>query len=707
MKRKTLATALLLMVGQAVLLVALCLSTINAGYALKWNSFFNQGRLLDLTGLTNASTKQLTATQTFLEKYLDSNGDLLVTSAQVGEQLQIKVMGAETKVTNVNYLGRTLLSRAQLFQLLSAKNDAATLGTTTSLRNQITPLYRPFGGQRVSVGKLSNVDAAQYRLIGITSAKEWRQFTRKLSAVSGITVSKLTPATGSVNYVSRASLLYYIVPLLGLSVALTLVAVSAVLQVLPAAGKLLLLGWSRWDAWWYLIRPLVKVSIVAGGIGAALLLALVQGINLTMVGYMLQVFVLTLALALACVGCGSIVLWLTTPVNAIKQKFNFKGLLLAAAALNLVVVGSLAAVSGTLSQAQAAVQDNLTFLNNWRRVAHTQLYVSAFDHNSADATAAKIKRLYHDKLENKAGAYYATTDYVTPTGSSDSSDRYLDYQKQANWEFTVSPNYAQEQMHVKLSAQAKRALAAGQRVYLLPQSWSATRKRQMQKYYAGEYAADMKSSSLTAKKVSFYYYNGNHRYFTWKTDGSSTAANPVIILVTSANMTYYDWSNLTTNELNSVLHFKDKATLMRLVSAKTVARYGLTSSQFQFESVQGYVDGLQQEVASDTLQTLAEMALIELILIAVLVAGMRLYAIAHQRQLAVQQFLGYSLWARYRLVFVTLLVTGGVVSLGCFVLHNQLAALFVLGGCGIEVCGAWLLGALESPRTIVRLFKGE
>lgn len=710
MKKRVVSALIIgLMVIQSVLMCIVLTSWLEGNYQKNAINYFSEGTTINLTSM---SSDKKDSVYSFLQE--ESNKlELLVLNLSVNNnRVGVQAMGeVDALMYPFNFMGENVINYTNMTKLLNAKSSSATLGVADSKNTSIASLATIGNFNDLYVTKLSKVDNDYYIVRGLANQKIAEKFYAKLSKVSGVSASQLKAGSGvAVAGVSSTFVLSFIL-LLITWLALIMLIVGKSIMTLSKLGELVLLGWSRREVarntYRYEEYGVVAATLLSWGTMTWLFSSFLSSFNAVV--FIIATGILQLLVCLLFISFGFLLLLWTSPLKAIRRKYNYRPFIAALFVLVLAFHAAIATASVVVGTSVKQLGETVALLSQWKDVQNYQI-VKSFNgmKNMRDDNAQyNFYRLYRDKLANKRGVYYAGMTYYSQKDIEQTTTTY----DNALWQFSVSPNYLSDKMNIKLSKKILNEANQGVRLYLIPDTLSKKQQNNLRKYALEDakmtLSDDKKTNFEKYHKVKVITYHPVKQYFSWSTDKKTYAKNPLIYVVTPNNMSYFDYSNLTVNSLeDATLKINNKTVLDNALSKKNLNKYSLSSVPIKFTRVKQYVDGLIAQLSQVLMIGLGLILFSTILLCLLAVCLLTLYSTANERKLAIKLFLGYGMLARFKAVMVTLAIFGAV-TVGAAFCYGVLAGLIALLGVALELGVSYWWFSRRGTQQVLKLFKGE
>lgn len=459
-----------------------------------------------------------------------------------------------------------------------------------------------------------------------------------------------------------------------LSLILCLLMVTHSLLELKTLGVHLLLGWSKADFASELLSSQALQILVLIPIGLVGAFATFDGfaINAAFVGLALTSVLPAVVVELIAAAVAVAPLISARPVEAIHGRYSRRGFYGLAVAVYLVCLVAIFAGCLYIDQPLTMYADLARTRSAWQEYEGWYV-VRDFSIGSARFTGNPMELsedmyTWYAEHEHDDGVYLANAiNYKESTirayAGSDTTLEQLRY-------LAASPSYL-ELIGVDVSADVIERAEQGTRVYLLPESLSASEANEVRDFLV---AARRPSDSnivtpfMENPEYEFITYDADAELFTWSTDSEEPVATGgfVIAIVTSENMVPFESESLVASGLENAYVKLDERAASSLLDADGMVGIG-GSVNARFATVGNYIDGLQK-----TLEELFALFSTVLVVLVVTVSVMVACLVdvvnrVSAREISVKYVLGFGVWDLYRrevlFVTVTALLGVGVSSL--------------------------------------------
>ena len=466
------------------------------------------------------------------------------------------------------------------------------------------------------------------------------------------------------------------------------ILVITVIKSMSDFGKLAMLGWSSKEFIQELFKTVMYTSLlsVPFSIILGLLLTSFSFVSLTFLSILCFLGILNILIVGIGIVASSFIVWKTKPVDAIKERFSKKSILILSIIAYLGISSLVTGISIYLDTPIANIKSSLNSSRIWSSYSDYKIISSMATGNDESSLRHESSTLSQDmydwykSVENSDGVYIVNTTYY--------SDDVLNYYEEGAslepfWYFTLSPNYLNE-LGISISNDIIEKAKNGVRIYLVPNTWTNGQLDNLKSLIerntlSGISEDDIQTEFVQNREFEFITYTPNSNYFTWSMNESQIETNaPVIYLATSSNMTYFEIDSLFVSGLeNSYIKIKPNKTNSNYIQNDYLNQYNLEDNQVTFSSVQKYIDGEIQTM----LQVLAFFGGFLLILIILLIIFLEtvisVYKLSNFERIVVKRMLGYSIWQVYRLPLLLIVITSIIQLLFIFYYQSQIGILML------------------------------
>lgn len=594
---------------------------------------------------------------------------------------------------SLTFLGNTLLSAQQIEKLYHAPANAS-IGVDKAQADVLNAVPEIYGMARFSAVKLSDMVDTSHTVngtYGIVSDNP-KAFITKLSQYSGISPEKLQTRLAGISFEPMLLTRYVLVFLIVSWILLVFVLSVGVFQKLPQLGVVSLLGWSRKEYALELMFPIVIAGVCSIPFAAYLLHLFLAGFTFTTPVLVLLVRFSAMSITLIVIACAiaSISIFTTLPIDAIRQRFNHK--LLAA----LIVIFYILANAGSVLALYSfdgpyfEMQTNAEIQQRWKNVEN--LYILRSQQNGNDFLAIsghseEVEKDWYNwyrSIEGREGVYLINTMYYSPLLLQQYKEdkTYTQVPDQPFWSMTASPNYL-KRIGLSVPQKAISDAKSGQRIYLIPSQWSASRKAITLKMLTESDQQEGKTIITNAysrnPQSRVIEYTAPSPLFVWNTQRGvqSTSRDVVIKLTTSENMTSFEDESLAAPGLENSYFKLDSTAYRQFANQKYFAGYHLDDNRPEFLTVANFIAGIQKSLKETLILFGAIIAFIFFIEVIMLFGLIRLFVQLRSRQIAVKRLLGYSLTSIYMLPMLCVLITCTLSLIASIILRSTSAVVML------------------------------
>lgn len=683
---------------QSLLITVVTLLTLNSALTSRIQNFPQDSLSFYLSGLDKSKSVEVLD---FIEEEASTNRLFFIKEVANSDEsgfngIEISILGdvsSNSQTLNFEFLGQSIFTVDDLEKLLTSENQSDVLGYSQGSIDQISDLPKFIFGDNITISKLSYKLAessevnGNYKVVGL-NYEEQESFLERLSNVTGISTDDLIVQQSG--YYIDSSLRDTILLGTFITTALLLfsILVITVIKSMSDFGKLAMLGWSSKEFIQELFKTVMYTSLlsVPFSIILGLLLTSFSFVSLTFLSILCFLGILNILIVGIGIVASSFIVWKTKPVDAIKERFSKKSILILLIIAYLGISSLVTGISIYLDTPIANIKSSLNSSRIWSSYSDYKIISSMATGNDESSLRHESSTLSQDmydwykSVENSDGVYIVNTTYY--------SDDVLNYYEEGAslepfWYFTLSPNYLNE-LGISISNDIIEKAKNGVRIYLVPNTWTNGQLDNLKSLIerntlSGISEDDIQTEFVQNREFEFITYTPNSNYFTWSMNESQIETNaPVIYLATSSNMTYFEIDSLFVSGLeNSYIKIKPNKTNSNYIQNDYLNQYNLEDNQVTFSSVQKYIDGEIQTM----LQVLAFFGGFLLILIILLIIFLEtvisVYKLSNFERIVVKRMLGYSIWQVYRLPLLLIVITSIIQLLFIFYYQSQIGILML------------------------------
>lgn len=580
----------------------------------------------------------------------------------------------ETSIDPLVVLGTTLIDGTLIKRVGSGSpNSYAGYGNDVYSRVSDLPSIRSGIYFRVDRMDAGSDLGSSCTLLNLGSA-DFKSTVDSLSSAVGVTPETLTTKMSDSTSEPGLIYLFCIGAFALLSLILCLVMVTHSLLELKTLGIHLMLGWSKVDFASELLSSQALQILVLIPIGMVGVYAYLDGftINAAFVGLALVSVLPAVVMVLVAAMISVAPLIATRPVEAIHGRYSRRGFYGLTVAVYLVCLVAIFAGCLYIDQPLTMYADLARTRSAWQEYEGWYV-VKDFSIGNTRLTDNPMELsedmyTWYAEHEHDDGVYLANAINYNETtiraySGSDTTLKQL-------WYLAASPSYL-ELMGVNVPADIVERAEQGVRVYLLPDSLSASEVNEVKDFLI---AARKPSDSnivtpfMENPEYEFISYDADKELFTWSTNPEEpvTSSGFAIAVVTAANMVPFESESLVATGLENAYVKLDEHAASSLLDADNRAEIG-GSAGARFATVGNYIDGLQKTL--EELFALFSAVLVVLVAtVSVLVACLvNVVNRVSAQEISVKYVLGFGVWELYRrevlFVTVTALLGAGVSAL--------------------------------------------
>ena len=725
----------LLIFMQGLIIALLAVFFLNQQYMAVWQTYPQSNEALTVY-LKNVAEEKQRDTQNFLlaaaeeQELFVSRRDVLLDNSGSSQGYKFGVYGnAENQQTELSFLQESILTSADLNELLTSDNSDSTLGVETGSIDSIgeIPNFRFY--EHIVVKQLptliedSQTVNGTYNILGLESDAEQQAFLQGLAEASGLTENSLLEAGGGSdtnNLVMRDILFAFLAAQIFLNMVFFVIVA---MRSLPKQGKLTLLGWSRLAFAKEILGGFFTVSVFAV---PALVL-----INNIIAGWSAFSFLLLgCYLAAACVNTlilfvelavSAFVIVIVKPLDAIRGRIPKKTLYGLGIFAYFIISAGLVFCGSYIDQPISYISENNRLAQRWEDVSEYQLLSSISIGQDAATFSGGSKELdqdlydWYSSIADTNGVYVVQTEYYDADIIQmwQSNKTYSSTPSAPLWMFTMSPNYL-ENLGVNIPADTLLSARNGTRLYLLPSTLQEEEKRQVSEWLQERDTrslsdGDIQTAFTQNPSFLFVEYEPDQHFFTWTTnEGYSTeTSTPVIYVATPQNMKYTETESLKASGFNGYIKFADAQTAMNCTETEVLSRFNLMDNAPQFASVHNHIDGLQKNLTTTLMWFGLVFVMLMLILIGLLLALAAVFRIANQEKINVKKFMGFSFLQMYGKPLLLLSAILVLEFAAMLVMKSRFGLLLVAIVSVIQVVIFIKYMAHNELKNVLAAFKGE
>ena len=455
-----------------------------------------------------------------------------------------------------------------------------------------------------------------------------------------------------------------------LSLVLCLLMVTRSLLELKTLGAHLMLGWSKLDFVNDMVSPqaLEVLALVPVGIIGAF--AALDGftVNSAFVGYALGSVLPAVVAVLVAAVIAVIPLLLVKPVEAIHGRYSRRGFYVLAVAVYLVCVAAAFAGCIYMDQPLCMYKDLAHTRSAWQEYKDwyvvRDFWLEDGRYKGDLGVYSEDMYAWYAEHEHDEGVYFINSKLfkeaaIKAYGGADMTIKPF-------WYLAASPSYL-EQIGVDIPDELVQEAEQGTRVYLLPESLSASETEQMKDLLVASRKpldSNIVTRFIENPTYEFASYDAGKELFTWPTDAETpvTSDGFVIALITTNNMVYFESESLTATGLESSQIKLDERAASSLLDEEDKA--GICGSvSVRFATVGNYIDGLQKSLRELFALFGIVLAVLASTIVAMVMCLVEVVNRVSAREISVKYVLGFGTWELYQreILFVTIVSLAGIV----------------------------------------------
>lgn len=563
------------------------------------------------------------------------------------------------KFLNHSYLNVSILEKDKIKRLLESKEKDITLGIDITSLKSIGELPKFRFGDKIVVTKLQDLIEKNktvngtYRIVGLQK-ENIDTFLNKLSEVTNLNKDSFltTGQNKMIDKSTQAKILWFVFLLHSFILLLLFLVIT--IKSLPSLGKLILQGYSRF----YFVKKLYEPYFYVAFVGA--FFSILYGVFLTnntiisllFFSKMLLAGIINFIIILILLGISSFFVFNITPINAIKNRLPKKLYILLTLFAYIITNVGLVGVGIALKEPYKEIQKNIEIANNWKQVSNEYILdklAIGDDKSSFQLQSNKLSEdIYHwyQKIEEEQGVSIINTSYFSKELVDKNFDK-SDAPKKPVWKFIVSLSYL-EKLGINLEPETKKAIRLGERIYLIPDTYTAEEKAHLENWYKVQDTRSIHDEDIPTifnkeRKFQFLTYSSNQEFFTWTTDEKQEiqTKNPIILVLSTNNMIYRETESLFAAGLDSYIKLSKEAA-QKYTTPQFLEQFHLVDNKFRYIPISKFIDGAQQNLWLSIIIFFSFIGIIMIMMIAFLIIMMSVFQMAYQEKITIKKFLGYS-----------------------------------------------------------------
>ncbi|ARJ51115.1 amino acid ABC transporter permease [Staphylococcus lutrae] len=611
----------------------------------------------------------------------------------------IGVVGDAKQFPVIQSFNHVIVSSQDIVKLFSSREKNATIGPFNGSVHSIKKIDSPQFSKRYSILKMQDyMDITKsvegsYTVYGLHRDQEKEQLLQELSAVTHqSTTSLMSPSQGMIELGSMLPQTLSGLLLLNM-VALFTLFVAIALSSLKNLGFLTLLGWSKLTLAKKLFQQFVIFSILLIPI-LGVISWWVSGwyaISLRALSYFFLGGVIHTILIFLMISFAGGVVFSMKPINAIKGKMSMPLLYLIGGIGYVLLSGLLVIGSLYMDSPMKQVVSNIQISKQWQSVidVYTLKTVNVGDDQASIAGKSNIlnKDVYqwYQSIVEDPDVYIAHSEYISRRLLDDyrRNKVYQNLPETPFWYMTFSPNYLKK-IGIKVHHQSLTSAEQGTKVFLIPDTYSDSEREKFKKWIKeSEKSVAKDSDMMTAfnenNRFEFVSYHYDKEIFNWsvKPDSHVMVSNPIVYIITPANMNDMQSGSLRSNEMNGYIKFDNQQTAEKYTTQGYLSQYHLDDNALDFVPIRVYIDGLQKDLV-ETITWFGLAILTGLLLsILVLLSIAYVYRLSNNERCYISKFLGYGFLKMYNkpLMIMTII---WIIDLGIVYLRHSKSGIIIM-----------------------------
>ena len=458
-------------------------------------------------------------------------------------------------------------------------------------------------------------------------------------------------------------------------------------------SSLALLGWSKSQFLFQLLRPILLFSIIAVIITPlfSFLLGMSYQISWTHYFYYLVPSLACLLYILLCCLIGSSQYLTMSPIKAIKKQYSLKTLywLTGLGYLSIALITTYAGIVIEGPILDLAHDEELR--SHWQQHSALNVITSievgddleSFNHDSDKFTVDFWK--WYQSIAQSEDVLFFSSHYISQEEIELAQQYGIDRDEfftEPIWEIKCNPQYLTH-IGVKLSPSIHEEVEKGNLPFLIPNHWEESKKEHIKNIITASEidTAEFQIEGLSAGKPSEIEYifidYPLKNIFTWSkfSDHPKISDEVVIGIVNDKTMSHFNVRELSNAGLESRIKFSDPDFAQQVTQEDYLAKYNLDDNLITLSTVQKLLD----QTKESTLRATIVLFFIILLFLAInalfLNSFISIYRLSHYEELFVSYLMGITNHQRYRIIFIFwLLALIGQQVLAYFT-HSKFASL--------------------------------
>lgn len=585
---------------------------------------------------------------------------------------------------NIEFLGKQYASDESFNKL----DDGGSIGLLSGEYGLIEPTPKFIFGDSyvfvnlVGTGKFSGFNGS-YKAIGL-SDQDVDEFYKGVSKASGISVAELTDVKGGGSAMTGDLPLGFIAIYIVSTILIIGLLSTYTVSKLKNMGTYLLLGWTKGDFIKSTYGTFNKTALVVTLLFPLFGLILSKASFLTpkFIGIYFLAGFINFVIYLIFEFLISLILRTVKPINAIHGRVTKKGLLIFGIILYLLVNLSTGLVSFVgMDDSIVEIRDQYKTKKEWEEVSDyyvTNTYFKGDDYmdpQTADQpTLDRDFMEFYRSIEGKDGVKLINTQFYRPDLREEwiAKDVYKYPPDFSYMEFKADKNYIEDDLDIDLNEDLIRLAKEGYKVYLIPKSFTDEEKKQIEKFYDESNDKDFSDEYVNEKYYSTFYkgnkfitYDNNKEYFTFPNNYDDfmykeafplKTSEPVISLITSENMSYFESRSLLAGgETNSYIKLNQEA-YDKYINKEYYKKFNLDDNMPEFVKIADLITGMIRSLTQHIATFIILALFLTYIGIMILSALIKLYREIYGEEVNIKKFLGYDNKKIYKALWIIVIL---------------------------------------------------
>lgn len=658
---------------QGILIALLAFDMLNASYMDSWKKYGQDkpSATVYLQSLSEEQNQEINSC--FTDAAMDGGAFFIKQETLQGEGgsyagIKIGVFGDYlSNDVSFSYYGVEVLSKDMIGSLLMSEEKESTLGIDEGSAYMLQNIPTIKFGHRVVIKKLAALTEENQTMAGkytiLSSDQETlEKIINRCAEICNVSPEQITTAKSG----SEIDGSFKTLALFAFVVAFFLIQTSfyiiLTLRGIDKLGKMLMLGWSRSsfalglfsDYVWCAVLTVPAIAAICSLFSSSVLRPI-------LLKSFLAYGFLNLLLTLLSIGVSLLIIYSISSIGAIKKRYPTKALYIIGAAGYLAVSIGVVGLCLQIDKPIAEIKENRRIMKSWEEVSDYLVLSSIETGDDANTFSGESKKLdqdlfeYYNSIHEDEDVFLIHTSYFGEDVISSWRDNnvFEHVPTEALWMFIYSGNYVRLQ-DIDVDPEVFAKAEQGIRVYLIPETWPEEKKTATKEWLvdysqSGITEGDIDTTFNRERQFEFVDYMPEKAFFTWaKTPTEEKyCQDPVILICTPENMTFFISESLKATGMNSYLKMSPNAAEKGYLNEEYMAKYHLVDNQLSFLRVEKYMDGIKEDLQSSIKLVVAAFAILSVIVIGLMLCLASIFSLANRNRLNVKKFLGYDFFRMY------------------------------------------------------------